>query len=349
MGGAGDNTTGATWVFLRNSSDSWNQSGTKIVGTGYVRSPAQGNGVSLSGDGLTLAVGGPGDDSRIGATWMFNQNSNGTWSQKETKLVGPGYTGQSDQGSSVSLSADGSKLATGGPGDGSNLGAAWIFNNLGVALKQLVGSGYPFGSPYIYQGESVSLSADGLTLAMGGYANDNYIGATWIFQSSGGWHQEGPKLVGTGYAGSSQQGHAVSLSADGKTLAVGSPGDNNSIGAVWMFSQNSNNTWSQYGTKLVATDRVGQSNQGRSVSLSADGQTLAVGGPGDNVAIGSCWIWKNTGGIWSQVGTKLVGAGTIGQSHQDNSVSLSSDGLTLAVGGYGDSTNVGATWVFTAV
>jgi hypothetical protein len=56
-------------------------------------------------------------------------------------------------------------------------------------------------------GISVSLSADGNTLAVGGYADSSFIGATWIFTQSGGiWTQQGSNLVGTGYSGASQQG-----------------------------------------------------------------------------------------------------------------------------------------------
>jgi hypothetical protein len=38
--------------------------------------------------------------------------------------------------------------------------------------------------------------------------------------------QQGPKLVGTGAVGATQQGFSVALSADGNTATVGGPGDN---------------------------------------------------------------------------------------------------------------------------
>lgn len=44
--------------------------------------------------------------------------------------------------------------------------------------------------------------------------------------------QQGSKLVGTGYVGTSWQGTAVALSADGNTLAVGGYGDDSNIGAT---------------------------------------------------------------------------------------------------------------------
>jgi hypothetical protein len=53
--------------------------------------------VSLSADGNTLAVGGTGDNSGIGATWIFIR-TNGTWTQQGNKLVGTGYSGAANQG-----------------------------------------------------------------------------------------------------------------------------------------------------------------------------------------------------------------------------------------------------------
>jgi hypothetical protein len=56
----------------------------------------------------------------------------------------------------------------------------------------------------------VSLSADGNTLAVGGFWDALEIGATWIFiRTNGTWTQQGNKLVGTGYSGASQQGVCV--------------------------------------------------------------------------------------------------------------------------------------------
>ena len=105
-----------------------------------------------------------------------------------------------------------------------------------------------------------------------------------------------------------------------------------------------NAQFTQQGGKLVGTGGV-NSEQGSSVSLSSDGNTAVVGGDGDN--LGGIWIWTRSGGVWSQQGTELVGTGTVGNSHQGNSVSLSSDGNTAIVGGSTDNSSVGAVWVWT--
>jgi uncharacterized protein YdbL (DUF1318 family) len=158
--------------------------------------------------------------------------------------------------------------------------------------------------------------------------------------------QQGPKLVGTGAVGQSDQGYSVALSADGSTAIVGGLGDNSGIGAAWVFTR-SGSVWSQQGTKLVASDAVGNAEQGISVALSADGNTAIVGGYFDNSGIGAAWIYTRSGGVWTQQGPKLVGTGAVGNALQGYSVALSADGNTALVGGYTDDSYNGAAWVFT--
>ena len=81
-------------------------------------------------------------------------------------------------------------------------------------------------------------------------------------------------------SGSDGQGSSVSLSADGNTLAVGGPNpDFTAEGATWIWTRSST-TWTQQGLPLVGTPvHSGSDNQGFSNTLSANGNTLAVGGP----------------------------------------------------------------------
>ena len=335
---------GAAYVFTRSGS-TWTQQGNKLLGSGATGVIVeQGYSISLSADGNTLAVGALGDNSNIGATWIYTR-SGGVWSQ-QAKLVGSGG-GISQQGSSVSLSADGNTLAIGGRANSGNNGATWIFTrSAGVWTQQgsaLLGSG---ASGTAAQGESVSLSANGNVLAIGGGSDNSGVGATWIFtRTNGTWTQLGSKLVGTGAIGTSQQGISNSISADGTTLAVGGDFDNSNVGAVWMFNL-TNGSWVQNGSKLVGTGSSGAANQGNAISLSADGNTLAIGGFNDNTNIGATWLFTQSGGYWSQQGNKLIGSGSTGGPNQGTGVKLSADGNTMAVGGMGDSTT-GATWIFT--
>jgi hypothetical protein len=103
----------------------------------------------------------------------------------------------------------------------------------------------------------------------------------------------------------------------------------------------------QQGPKLVGTGAVGPAQQGRSVALSADGDTAVVGGEEDDSLVGAAWVYTRTAGVWTQQGQKLVGAGAVGPARQGISVALSADGNTAVVGGMGDSGNVGGAWVYT--
>ena len=157
--------------------------------------------------------------------------------------------------------------------------------------------------------------------------------------------QQGPKLLGSGSLGVVQQGRSVGSSADGNTVIVGGPFDNGGVGAAWIWTR-SGGAWTQQGLKLVGSGAVGGANQGNSVSIAADGNTAIVGGPGDDGGAGAVWIWTRSGGVWNQQGLKLVGTGAVGMAQQGISVSISADGNTAIVGGYGDNGGVGAAWIW---
>ena len=275
------------------------------------------------------------------------------FTQQGPKLVGTGAIGPAAQGDSVSLSGDGKTAIVGGPSDNSGLGAVWVFTRSdGVWTQQakLVGTGAigPFAAG---QGSSVSLSGDGNTAIVGGLIDNDAAGAAWVFtRSDGVWTQQA-KLVGTGAVGNAAQGASVSLSGDGNTAIVGGPGDSppnlgaiTSAGAAWVFTR-SGGVWSQQ-AKLVGTGAIGEADQGLSVSLSGDGNTAIVGGPYDNDFAGATWVFTRSGGVWTQQ-TKLVGTGIVGLAAlQGWSVSLSGDGNTTIVGGLVDNAGAGAAWVF---
>jgi len=212
---------------------------------------------------------------------------------------------------------------------------------------KLVGKGVVNGANDAYQGVSVSLSSDGNTAIVGGWVDSSEAGAAWVFTRTGGtWIQQGSKLVGTGAVGSARQGVSVSLSSDGNTAIVGGNFDSSLTGAAWVYTRAAG-VWSQLGSKLVGTGVAGQAEQGVSVSLSSDGNTAIVGGNFDSSLAGAAWVYTRTGGVWSQQGSKLVGTGVVGHAEQGVSVSLSSDGNTAIVGGYADSGDGGAAWVYT--
>jgi len=361
-------TTGAALFTVSNNTCniSTQQQGNKLVGTGNISSAQQGYAVAISADGNTAIVGGPTNNSNIGAAWIYTRSA-GIWIQQGNKLVASDYTGASQQGYSVSINADGNTVVVGGPFDNNNIGAVWIYTRTaGVWTQQgskLIGTGAIYGAE---QGIAVSISADGNTIIEGGSADNAFIeggnGAVWVFtRSAGNWAQQGNKLVGTGNSGYAHQGCSVSLSADGNTFIEGGYGDGgyevdcfdfSTMGAAWIFTR-SGNAWAQQGNKLVGTGYTLGSimvcpyttkpDQGFSVAISADGNTALVGGPNNNGGIGAVWAYSRNGNNWSQQGSPLVGSGISGLG---TSVAISADGNTAIAGGPNDNTGQGAFWAF---
>ncbi len=362
---------------------SFTQEGAKLVGTNAGQYANQGYSVALSADGNTAIVGGYNDEFGTGAVWIFTRSGTGLWSQQGGKLVGTGAVGKARQGFSVALSDDGNTALVGGSED-NPFGAAWVFSRSGEVWSQqggkLVGIGTS-GSIAPRQGWSVALSGDGNTALIGGPMDAGGAGAVWVFaRSNGVWTQQGAKLSGGGNSaalsrdgntaifakhpdlgggalvftrnnvgqwsqeGTVGAGSTVALSDDGNTALVGTPGDNNSTGAAWVFTR-SGGVWTQ-GAKLVGSGPVGPGAQGSSVALSGDGNIALIGGPSENGNTGAAWVFTRSSGSWSQQGGKLVGTGGVGSSSQGQSVALSGDGSTAFIGGPDDNNPVGAAWAF---
>ena len=159
------------------------------------------------------------------------------------------------------------------------------------------------------------------------------------------WGQQGGKLTGAGESGEGKFGESVALSADGNTALIGGPEDDAATGAAWVFIR-SGGVWSQQGPKLTGGEED-NTEFGVLVSLSADGNTALVGGWKDNGTKGAAWVFTRSGGVWSQQGPKLTGAGEVGEGGFGTSVALSADGNTALIGAPGDNGTKGAAWVFT--
>lgn len=322
------------------------QQGNKLVGAGTVGYSPQGVAVAISADGNTAIVGADQDNTNVGGVFFYSRNGT-TWSQQGPKMSANDAIGATRQGYSVSISADGNTAVVGGYLDNNPVGAAYVYTRSGGVWTQqgpkLVGTGYLTGS---IQGWSVAISGDGNTILVGAYGDDNYKGATWVYTRSGGvWTQQGEKLVGTGGLGSPGHGQSVSLSHDGNTAIIGARNDNGNTGAAWIFAR-SGGVWSQV-SKLVGSGAVGQSWQGISVAMSGDGNTAMVGGYLDNTHTGAAWVFTQSGGVWTQQGTKLVGSDYTSSVQQGGSVSLSYDGNRALVAGWNDNSAIGCAWLYT--
>jgi len=347
----------------------------------------------LSGDGNTLAVGAYYEDSigtginsdsqddnsagSAGAVYLFRYDGT-DWSQ-EAYIKASNTKAGNQFGVSLSLSADGNILAVGSLGedssstginstaneDANSAGAAYIFKFTDGAWEQetyIKASNTEKGDNF---GLAVSLSSDGTVLAVGTknedsnatgiYMDESSVsteqannsetsaGAVYVYRfEASNWTQEA-YIKASNAEGRDYFGAALALSGDGDTLVVGAYGeDSNSgddesngslsgSGAAYVFRFD-DTSWTQEAYIKAATP-TGTSSFGESVSLSDDGNTLAVGADDENTTeddSGAVHVFRFTDAAWSE--QAFIKASTVGEDAGfGKRVSLSADGSTLAV------------------
>ncbi len=332
--------SGAVYVFAR-SGEIWSQQA-YVKASNAEANDSFGELIALSSDGNTLAVTATGESSNAtgidgdqtdnsatnsGAVYVFTLTGEG-WNQQA--YVKASNTGAGDQFGlrALALSGDGNTLAVGTAGESSNA--------TGIGGDQTNDLALSSGAVYVFARSVGIWSQQAYVKASNAEANDNF-------------------------------GNSVALSGDGHTLAVGARGEdsnatgsdgdqtNNSVeasGAAYIFIR-SEGMWSQQA--YVKASNTGEGDQfGFSIDLSSDGHTLAVGAPledsnatgidGDQtnnsvLNSGAVYLFTRTDGMWNQQAyVKASNTGT-GDLFGYNSVALSGDGHTLAVGTYLEDSN----------
>ena len=306
--------------------------------------------VSLSSDGTRVAIGAYGNDGNGNSSGHVRiyELSGGTWSQLGSDI--DGEAANDNSGYSVSLSSDGTRVAIGAysnDGNGNSSGHVRIYELSGGTWSQL-GSDIDGEAAYDQSGSSVSLSSDGTRVAIGAPYNDgtsSNAGHVKVYEYSGGtWNQLGSDIEGE--AADDNSGYSVSLSSDGTRVAIGAYGNDGTdsdAGHVRVYEWNDGtSSWDKLGSDIEG--EAADDYSGRSVSLSSDGTRVAIGAPfndGNGNASGHVRVYEFSGGDWSQLGSDIDG-----EAADDNSgysVSLSSDGTTVAIGAiYNDGTGSNA-------
>jgi hypothetical protein len=294
-----------------------------------------GSTAALSADGNTLAVGAPyessaatgvdGDQSddtapHAGAVYLFVRNG-GAWEQ-QAYLKASSSDADDFFGIAIALSADGNVLAVGAEGeDGAGTG---------IDADQTDKSAYESGAVFVF-------SRNGTVWSQRDYLKASNAG------------------VGDHFGG------AVALSGDGSVLCVGAywedsnatdlDGDQlddsaGSAGAVYAFTYTGSSWQQESYLKGTANDGNASDNFGTSVSLSADGNRLAVGAVGDPSAAtgvdgdpagssmpyaGAVHLFDRAGSSW-QKAAYLKASNTGAGDEFGYHLQLSRDGETLAVG-----------------
>ncbi len=325
-------------VICLTANSQWIQIGENIEGEAL--NDRSGISVSLSSDGNTIAIGAVAnaDNGFSSGHVRIYRNIDDAWSQ-----IGDDIDGEAEgdmSGFPVSMNSDGNRVAIASQHhagiNGAFSGQVRVYEEVDGAWNQ-VGNDIEGESSGDESGTGVSLSDDGTILAVGAELNDqngNASGRVRIYQESEGeWSQLGGNIDGA--FALAVLGTSVSLSGNGQIIAIGARG-NNQNGSIQIFEFNGEN-WTQIGSNILAASIVDLT--GVSVSLSSDGTIVALGSPqfspiGPPVLpnAGLVRIFQNIDNDWVQVGSGIDGLTSGDHAGWAGSVSLSSDGGTVAVG-----------------
>ena len=297
--GAGSNKQGKVHHYIY-SAGNWVP---KAAFTGVGQFDGFGKCVSQAGTGLHFAVAAHKASSGEGTVTVFETNGF-TWSASGNQIVGTGGSGNEDELNSVALSNDGTRLIVGAPQEETsntpnhNKGLAKCYLNVSGTWTQ-VGSTI-WGNDGEWLGHSVSISHDGLTVAVSAHGKDVTVGgnegAIRVYRASdattsASWNQLGGDIDGIDpydtlgrpigyYAG----GVGVKLSSDGETLIASAESNNNNgqaqnTGAYYVYKlidgawiKQCDTIYGDQGTPNTSGDHFGSS-----VSISDDGTKTAAG------------------------------------------------------------------------
>ena len=288
----------------------WYQVGTDINGSG---GESFGSSVAMSSDGKRIAVGAMNHSSNDGEVRVYD-NVGGQWTQ-----VGPSIPGAANErfGQSISISSDGMRVAVGAAFGTETIkvyeysNATWnkIFEASGVSGDQF--------------GKVISISSDGKRVASGALSDTSNTGYARVYDID----SQTLLVQLTGTSTNEYFGSSVSLNSDGTRLAVGADQYQNGNGYVKIYRE-SEGSWSSLGQ--ISGDSNGD-RFGYAVSISSNGNRVAIGAYLHSSNRGHVRIYEYSGGTWNKIGIDLDGEGS--GDEFGFSVSLSSNGKRVMAGG----------------
>ena len=156
------------------------------------------------------------------------------------------------------------------------------------------------------------------------------------------WEQIGIDLFGVDYLG--KFGHKVEINDSGSRIFVGAPEANRNGGTLFKAGFVKVYEWNGvfWDEKNIIEGQNPSELLGTSISISKDGNLLAIGSPGftrttivnsvvTSVNVGKTSVYRYVNGTWEDYLGSVIDNGTEG-ARNAFSLSLSSDGRTLAVG-----------------
>ncbi len=376
--------SGAVYIYAKSSNGIWTLE-TYLKAPNNVAGANFGESVALSNDGSTLVVGAPFEDGAAttvggnqtqqpvndaGAVYVFTRDTAHAWTAPTYVKPSHNYA-DTYFGWAVAVSADGSTVVAGAPGDSNasattfthsaaNSGAAYVFQHNADnswSEKYLKAANAETQDSF---GSSVALSRDGKVVAVGapyessnGSATDNSranSGAAYVFAAATGAQQA--YLKASTIAAQDNFGAALALDSTGTTLAVGAPYESSTAkdaGATYVFSRaDANASWGP-SPRVKAQNSDQNDDFGMALALSGDGHTLVVGAIGESSkatgvngdqsdnsmdGVGAAYVFKpnSASGSWDQIKDLKPSTALVGDEF-GSAIGMSSDASALVISG----------------
>lgn len=305
--------------------------------TAHTTGDNSGAAIAMSGDGSTIVVGSPGNDSTAtdaGLVRVFRETG-GVWSQ-----VGSTITTQDPLrhlGGAVTINESGSRVAITQLVNGNYPNRVLIYDyDLNDGWVQL-GSNIDQENYGDHFGNSISMNSNGDRIVVGAPEFNDGKGRVYVYAySAGNWALVGSPIDGDNFGDTF--GASVSMDGIGNTIIVGMPradGAGTSSGGAAVFKLDGG-AWVQIGTDI--TGNTAYDNFGRDVSISSDASTFAITAEYDQLDTGSpssgpgyVKVYSTDGSSWSSLGSQLSGE-KIDNNEVWPVVSLSENGDFLVIG-----------------
>ena len=303
-----------------------------------------GESTATSANGAVTAVGSP-EHNGSGAVYVFTGAGAAATQTAELTPSNPQFDEQFGQ--TVAISGDGLTLVAAAPaaagGGASDEGAAFVFTNTGGTWTQTATLSVP-GTSLL--GTSLAISTDASTIVLGAPTSNNDNGEAFVFTKSGSTYVQTQELTEPTTATSAakvltQAGSAAkrkpkpgptppppallgtdtAISANGSTIAFAEP----NVGVTDVFTKAVGaSTWTQTAQLHGGAD---------SVAVSADGTIIAAGQPGINNLNGAVFVFKESGGTFTEASEVLPPANTSGAADGAGfNIGMSADGSIIAFG-----------------
>ncbi|MBL9147142.1 MAG: hypothetical protein JNM94_00465 [Phycisphaerae bacterium] len=319
-----------------NDGTSWVETATLAPDVSFQAGAAFGFSIAMSADGLTVAIGAPGDRHGgsvpfAGSVYIFVREPGSDRWTKQARLTQPSPGQRFNFGTSVAISDDGNKIAVGQVGNtffGVVVDSAWTFTRSGTtwsAASEIVPAVNDESEDF---GIAIALSADGSVAVVGAPGQLAVgFGAAYVFNAAGAsWTQEA-KLASAQPLAGSGLGRAVAVA--GPQVLIGSPYDS---GGALHVHEKVGGAWTRTQTlRLPGVTPFGAFGW----AIAVRGDHALVGSPTAQSNVGTVEELRRTNGEWTfanQFGPPSTEVGPGVTAGYGSSVAFSADATEFVIG-----------------